>query len=219
MKFENRRAQYPGRVKLVPVPESDNLYDLTYAEGSVTGNYAEGTPLNADTFNALQEEIKSAIESARLSSIQIWDGSNKGEKVTIGTGRDIIVKLPTTIAATLKGKADTAQAAETFSTDYGSVTTKTVELTSSYQTVYKAKNGFAALVIIIAPYSDGAENTAVFAASWSKDRGEVSDVHFINYSSKWSHTMKQWANGEFQLGVDKEEAVGTYAITIIDAHG
>lgn len=217
MRFVNRRAQYPGRVKLVPVPGSDNLYDLTYAEGSVSGSYAEGTPLNADTFNALQEEIRNAIESARINSIQISDGTNKGEKVTIGTGRDIIVKLPATIKATLRGKADTAQAAETFSTNCGSVTTKTVYLTTSYQTVYKAKT-HSAIVILIAPYSNEARNTAVFAASWSKTLGEVDDMNYINYDSGRSNTLKRWVNGEFQVAMGETGAQGTYAITIIDAH-
>ena len=101
MDFKNRRAQYPGRVKLVPVAGSDNLYDLTYAEGSVTGSYEEGTPLNAETFNALQAELSAAIEAAKLKSIKITDGTNSGTKLTIGDSKDVSVNLPSTIRSFL----------------------------------------------------------------------------------------------------------------------
>ena len=94
MEFKNRRAQYPGRVKLVPVAGSDNLYDMTYAEGSVTGNYEEGTPLNADTFNALQEEIGAEIQNSKLTSIRLYDCTNYGQTAYIGDNKDITVNLP-----------------------------------------------------------------------------------------------------------------------------
>ena len=38
MEFINRKAQYPGRIKLVKVAGSTDLYDMTLADGSVTGN-------------------------------------------------------------------------------------------------------------------------------------------------------------------------------------
>lgn len=98
MKFENRRAQYPGRVKLVKVAGSTDLYDMTLADGSVTGSYSAGTPLNADTFNAMLEEIKTKIseeiEKVRLNSIRLFDGVNYGETAKLSDGKDMVVKLP-----------------------------------------------------------------------------------------------------------------------------
>lgn len=34
MEFKNRKAQYPGRVKLVKVAGSTDLYDMTLADGN-----------------------------------------------------------------------------------------------------------------------------------------------------------------------------------------
>lgn len=42
----DRVAKYPGRVKLVPVANLDNTYDMTMADGATTA----GTPLNKSTF-------------------------------------------------------------------------------------------------------------------------------------------------------------------------
>ena len=62
MKFTNRKAQYPGRVKLVKVAGSTDLYDMTLADGSVSGSgYSAGTPLNAETLNAMLEELNTKI--------------------------------------------------------------------------------------------------------------------------------------------------------------
>ena len=94
MEFKNRKAQYPGRVKLVKVPGSTDLYDMTLADGSVSGSYTAGTPLNADTFNAMLKEISAEIENSRLTSIKLADDINEGEVTYISDDRNITVKLP-----------------------------------------------------------------------------------------------------------------------------
>lgn len=215
MKFKNRRAQYPGRVKLVPVAGSDNLYDLTPEEGSVTGSYEEGTPLNADTFNALQEELNAAIENAKLNSIKITDGTNSGDTLTIGNSKNIALKLPSTIKATLNGKATSAESAEKFSSSYGGVITKTVYISNSYVTVYTA-NTHATIVLLLAPWSGGAKNTAVFAASYYSDSEK--SINDVNYKNVEGHIDKQWNGKNFQIKMTDPDAGGQYALTIIDAH-
>ena len=214
MDFKNRRAQYPGRVKLVPVAGSDNLYDLTYAEGSVTGSYEEGTPLNAETFDALQAELSAAIEAAKLKSIKITDGTNSGTKLTIGDSKDVSVNLPSTIKAALDGKATSATAAESLSTSYGSVNTKKVYLGSSYTTVYTA-NTYATIIILISPWNGGAKNTAAFAASYSNGSASIGDLTYVN-NSLTGTTDKRWDGKNFQVKIPS--AAGDYVVTIIDAH-
>lgn len=46
--MKDRIPSYPGRVKLVPVPGADNLYDMTRADTPTE----EGTPLNTATLLA-----------------------------------------------------------------------------------------------------------------------------------------------------------------------
>lgn len=94
MEFKNRKAQYPGRVKLVKVAGSTDLYDMTLADGSVSGSYNPGTPLNADTFNKMLEEIHAEIQDSKLNSITICDGSNYGDKTDISDDKDVVVKMP-----------------------------------------------------------------------------------------------------------------------------
>lgn len=99
MKFTNRKAQYPGRVKLVKVAGSTDLYDMTLADGSVSGSgYSAGTPLNAETLNAMLEELNTKIseetEKVRLNSIRLYDGVNYGTKSYLSNGKDMTVNLP-----------------------------------------------------------------------------------------------------------------------------
>lgn len=94
MEFVNRKAQYPGRVRLVKVAGSTDLYDMTLADGSVSGNYTAGTPLNADTFNNMLKEISEEINSSQLKSIRLFDGVNYGEKSYLENGKDMTVNLP-----------------------------------------------------------------------------------------------------------------------------
>ena len=214
MKFVNRRAQYPGRVKLVKVSGSTDLYDLVPAEGSVTGNYVEGTPLNADTLNAMMDEINAAIESVRINSLKISDGTNYGDVATIGNSKDIVIRLPSTIKLNTSGNAATATTAQAVNGNYGSVKIKTVLLSTSYTTVYSA-NTYAAALVIIAPWSGGAKNTAIFAVSNANGSTSVDDVTYVN---KNGYIKKQWSGSSFQVAMSSSDAAGTYSVTVIDAH-
>ena len=102
MEFKDRNAQYPGRVKLVKVAGSEDLYDMTLAEGSVSGGYSAGTPLNAETFNKMLKDISAETdtkisketEKVRLNSIRLYDGVNYGAKSYLSNGKDMTVNLP-----------------------------------------------------------------------------------------------------------------------------
>ena len=52
--FTDRVVQYPGRVVMNPVSGEANTYDMSRAEGTVT---EEGTPFNAEAFNAIANRI------------------------------------------------------------------------------------------------------------------------------------------------------------------
>lgn len=214
MEFVNRRAQYPGRVKLVKVAGSTDLYDLTLADGSVSGSYAEGTPLNADTFNAMLDEINGAIEALKLSSFKITDGTNNGTQTIVGSNKDIIIRLPSTINASLNGNATSATSAQNVNTSYGSVKVKTAYLSTSFTTIYTA-NTYASALIIIAPWSGSAKNTSIFAVSNANGSTSIDDVTYVNKSG---YTKKQWSGSNFQVAMSSSDANGTYSITIIDAH-
>ncbi len=43
--MQDRTPQYPGRIRLVPVPGQDNVYDMTRADSPI----ADGTPINKQT--------------------------------------------------------------------------------------------------------------------------------------------------------------------------
>lgn len=214
MKFVNRKAQYPGRVKLVRVTGSTDLYDIIPAEGSVTGSYTEGTPLNADTLNAMLDEINNAITASKLNSFKITDGSNSGTQTTVGSNKDIILRLPSTIKASLSGKATSATSAESVQTGYGSVTCKTVSLSTSFATVYTAKT-YASALVIISPWNQKAKNTSIFAISYADGSTSIDDLTYVNKSS---YTKKQWSGMNFQVAMNSSDANGTYSVTIIDAH-
>lgn len=227
MNFEDRKPQYPGRVKLVKVAGSTDLYDLTPAEGSVTGSYREGTPLNAATLNAFQNEINNTINNKfnsvsqsnqQLNSIRLYDGSNYGTKLTIGTQKDITVRLPTTIMASFKGNVTgdltgTADSAKSITSNYGKITMKSVSLSTSYTTVYTASK-YSSIVLILSPYSGNAKNTAVFAASYADGKTSINDLNYVNKSG---YINKRWSGQNFQISMSSSNAVGTYALTIIEA--
>ena len=68
MEFKDRKPQYPGRVKLKNVSTGvETIYDMTYAEGSVSesAGYETGTPLNKATFEQLKQEILQAAMHAQ----------------------------------------------------------------------------------------------------------------------------------------------------------
>jgi hypothetical protein len=205
--FVDRKPQYPGRVKLVKVSGSSDLYDMTPAEGSVTGSYKEGTPLNAETLNQLLAEI----EKAKLNSICISDNDNNtGDILTLGTTKNLVVKLPQTIKATLKGTADVANS---LASSFGKITIKTRSLTTSYTTVYTAST-YSAILLIMSPYSGNAKNTAVFAASYADGKTSINDVNYVN---KTGYINKRWSGKNFQISMSNSNANGSYAFTIIEA--
>lgn len=217
MEFINRKAQFPGRVKLVKVAGSTDLYDITLADGSVTGSYEAGTPLNAETFNTMQAEISTEIKNSLLKSIQLTDGTNSGTRLSIGSSRDLTIKLPTTIKATLSGNATTATtatAADKVSTSYGNVTFKTVSLSTSYTTVYTAST-YSTILLLLAPWSSSAKNTAVFAVSYANGKSSINDVNYVNYSG---YINKRWSGKNFQIAMSSSGANGSYVVAILDAH-
>lgn len=63
-RFSNRSTQYPGRIKLTKVSEDSTgvVYDSVAAEGEV---YNAGTPLNAETLNALEDDLKAGMKLYR----------------------------------------------------------------------------------------------------------------------------------------------------------
>lgn len=212
--FQDRKAQYPGRVKLVKVAGSTDLYDMTLADGSVSGDgYTAGTPLNADTFNSMLADISTEIRNSLLKSIQLSDGTNTGIKFDIGNKKDIVLKLPTTIKATLNGKASSADKAENVSTSWGHLTFKTISLSTSYTTVYTASK-YSTILLLIAPWAGSAKNTAVFAASYSDGKTSINDVNYVNKSG---YINKRWSGMNFQISMSSSNANGTYVIGILDA--
>ncbi len=63
-RFNDRSTQFPGRIKLTKVAEDSDgtVYDSVPAEGEV---YSEGTPLNSQTLNALENDLKSGTKLYR----------------------------------------------------------------------------------------------------------------------------------------------------------
>lgn len=63
-RFTDRSTQYPGRIKLKKVAEESDgtIYDSTPAEGTV---YSAGTPLNAETLNALEDNAGTKVKLYR----------------------------------------------------------------------------------------------------------------------------------------------------------
>lgn len=53
--FKDREVQYPNRIRLVPVPGQEGVYDVERAEGTVI---EPGTVLDAALFNAMEEDIE-----------------------------------------------------------------------------------------------------------------------------------------------------------------
>ena len=232
MEFKDRSPEFPGRIRLTPVEGSSDLYDFEFADGRVAGgNYSAGTPLNAANLNGMLEELYAAIEKAKIGSIRISDGTNEGEKTTIN-GKDVVIKLPAKIKAVLDGtidkastadkatRADYATAAGTADTakaldgTYGSVTTKTVSLSTSATVVYSSKK-YSSAIVIIAPWSGNAKNTAIFAVSYSDGTTSMNDLTYVN---KQGYTKKDWNGSNFRVWLSDSKAAGTYSVTIIDAH-
>ena len=232
MEFKDRSPEFPGRIRLTPVEGSSDLYDFEFADGRVAGgNYSAGTPLNAANLNGMLEELYAAIEKAKIGSIRISDGMNEGEKTTIN-GKDVVIKLPAKIKAVLDGtidkastadkatRADYATAAGTADTakaldgNYGSVTIKTVSLSTSATVVYSSKK-YSSAIVIIAPWSGNAKNTAIFAVSYSDGNTSMNDLTYFN---KQGYTKKDWNGSNFRVWLSDSKAAGTYSVTIIDAH-
>ena len=229
MEFKDRSPEFPGRIRLTPVEGSSDLYDFEFADGRVAGgNYSAGTPLNAANLNGMLEELYAAIEKAKIGSIRISDGTNEGENTTIN-GKDIVIKLPAKIKAVLDGtidkastadkatradsatKADTAKALDG---TYGSVTTKTVSLSTSATTVY-ASAMYSSAIVIIAPWVTSAKNTAIFAVSYANGTTSINDLTYVN---KQGYMKKAWSGKNFNVTLSDSNAAGSYSVTIIDAH-
>lgn len=229
MEFKDRSPEFPGRIRLTPVEGSSDLYDFEFADGRVTGgNYSAGTPLNAANLNGMLEELYAAIEKAKIGSIRISDGTNEGEKTTIN-GKDIVIKLPAKIKAVLDGtidkastadkatRADSATKADTakaLSGTYGSVKIKTVSLSTSATVVYSSET-YSSAIVIIAPWSGGAKNTAIFAISNAEKSTSINDLTYVN---KQGYIKKDWNGYNFRVWLSDSNAAGTYSVTIIDAH-
>lgn len=229
MEFKDRSPEFPGRIRLTPVEGSSDLYDFEFADGRVAGgNYSAGTPLNAANLNGMLEELYAAIEKAKIGSIRISDGTNEGEKTTIN-GKDIVIKLPAKIKAVLDGtidkastadkatRADSATKADTakaLSGTYGSVKIKTVSLSTSATVVYSSET-YSSAIVIIAPWSGGAKNTAIFAISNAEKSTSINDLTYVN---KQGYIKKDWNGYNFRVWLSDSNAAGTYSVTIIDAH-
>lgn len=89
MKFTDRKADFPNRVKLKQIGEDDDgtVYDLKRAEGNIIN---AGTPLNAATFNQFSQEITESLNSSvktagdqAIGGIKNFTGEilNNGERV------------------------------------------------------------------------------------------------------------------------------------------
>lgn len=232
MEFKDRSPEFPGRIRLTPVEGSSDLYDFEFADGRVAGgNYSAGTPLNAANLNGMLEELYAAIEKAKIGSIRISDGTNDGEKTTIN-GKDIVIKLPAKIKAVLDGTIDkastadkatradyataagTADTAKALNGNCGSVTIKTVSLSTSATVVYSSKK-YGSAIVIIAPWSGNAKNTAIFAVSYADGNTSMNDLTYFN---KQGYTKKDWNGSNFRVWLSDSKAAGTYSVTIIDAH-
>lgn len=232
MEFKDRSPEFPGRIRLTPVEGSSDLYDFEFADGRVAGgNYSAGTPLNAANLNGMLEELYAAIEKAKIGSIKISDGTNEGEKTTIN-GKDIVIKLPAKIKAVLDGTIDkastadkatradyataagTADTAKALNGNCGSVKIKTVSLSTSATVVYSSKK-YSSAIVIIAPWSGNAKNTAIFAVSYADGKTSMNDLTYFN---KQGYTKKDWNGSNFRVWLSDSNATGTYSVTIIDAH-
>lgn len=232
MEFKDRSPEFPGRIRLTPVEGSSDLYDFEFADGRVAGgNYSAGTPLNAANLNGMLEELYAAIEKAKIGSIRISDGTNEGEKTAIN-GKDIVIKLPAKIKAVLDGTIDkastadkatradyataagTADTAKALNGNCGSVTIKTVSLSTSATVVYSSKK-YGSAIVIIAPWSGNAKNTAIFAVSYADGKTSMNDLTYFN---KQGYTKKDWNGSNFRVWLSDSNAAGAYSVTIIDAH-
>lgn len=82
MEFKNRQSTNPGRVTLQNVsnPQDTKTYDIIMADGPSV----EGTPLNANTFEQLKEDIIDAISPLSVKGDK-GDKGDKGEGATMGT--------------------------------------------------------------------------------------------------------------------------------------
>lgn len=82
MEIKDRSPQYPGRVKLTPTGVT-NTYDMELADGSTTGAYVPGTPLNKSTFDQFKTDIINEIsQNPGLKGA-------KGDKGDTGLGTSI----------------------------------------------------------------------------------------------------------------------------------
>lgn len=77
MEFVDREPKYPNRVKIVPESGDPFYATVTRADEPVT----EGTPLNAETFNQLQDEFSQAANGSIVANA--LKGSVSGSMVTL----------------------------------------------------------------------------------------------------------------------------------------
>ena len=74
--FEDRVASYPNRYKVTPIDGSTPYYVVLERADSPT---VVGTPMNADTFQGMYDELKSVIDEAKAGAT----GLNLGESITV----------------------------------------------------------------------------------------------------------------------------------------
>lgn len=74
--FEDRVASYPNRYKVTPIDGSTPYYVVLERADSPT---VVGTPMNADTFQGMYDELKSVIDEAKAGAT----GLNLGESITL----------------------------------------------------------------------------------------------------------------------------------------
>lgn len=117
-RFSDRISQYPGRIKLTKVADNGNgtIYDCVAAEGMVTN---VGTPLNAETLNALDDELsgkkiyRHSIRFAcgNIGTVQVVGG------MEIYTATATAITTKAALAAALGISADTGYPVSGFNSD------------------------------------------------------------------------------------------------------
>ena len=77
MEFKNRETTHPGRIRLTPVENQINVYDVELLDGATQ----QGTPLNAENFEQFRQDILEAAVNLGIKG----DKGDQGEKGDIGT--------------------------------------------------------------------------------------------------------------------------------------
>ncbi len=136
-----------------------------------------------------------------LKSITITDGTNSGRRCRTEFGADAVVALPSDIDADIKKMC-------------GGMSVKTVYIGSEFTTVYTSAE-FSSVLLLVAPWSGDARNTAIIAATYGV--GSYSSAYLTRVRKTGRMDMR-WNGRNFQLAASDKGASGVYAVTVIDAH-